>query len=184
MTMGEARPSTPAAPGAAYAQGERQETPGRAERSEAESKHAMVFELSCNLDDCTGQLVARAIEQALAAGALDAWAVPCTMKKGRPGLVLSALAPADRRDAVARALLAETTTLGVRWRGVDRIELAREHVSVETAYGPVRIKVGRLGGEVLSAQPEHDDCLARAREGGVPLKEVLAAALAAWRAAR
>jgi len=143
-----------------------------------------VLELSCNLDDCTGQLVARAIEQALAAGALDAWATPCTMKKGRPGLVLSALAPSERREAVARALLAETTTLGVRMRPVERIELAREHVAVETAYGPVRVKVGRLGEDILSAQPEHDDCLARAGERGVPLKEVIAAALAAWRATR
>ncbi|HET9593988.1 MAG TPA: nickel pincer cofactor biosynthesis protein LarC [Anaeromyxobacteraceae bacterium] len=211
MTLGEVCPSTPAAPGAAYAQGERQDSPARAEsfdsglapvrpeRSEAESKgeahaqdrlraaeskHAEVFELSCNLDDCTGQLVARAIEQALAVGALDAWAVPCTMKKGRPGLVLSALAPAGRREAVARALLAETTTLGVRMRPVERIELAREHVEVETVYGAVRIKVGRLGDDVLSAQPEHDDCLQRARERGVPLKEVLAAALAAWRGTR
>jgi uncharacterized protein (TIGR00299 family) protein len=193
MTMGEVRPSTPVAAGATYAQGERTGTPGpecadtpsaRAERSEAESKLDPVLELSCNLDDCTGQLVARAIEQALAAGALDAWAVPCTMKKGRPGLVLSALAPAERREAVARALLAETTTLGVRMRPVERIELAREHVEVETPYGPVRVKVGRLGGEILSAQPEHDDCLARARERGAPLKEVIAAALAAWRETR
>ena len=141
-----------------------------------------VLELSCNLDDCTGQLVARAIEQALGAGALDAWAVPCTMKKGRPGLVLSALAPAERCQAVARTFLAETTTLGVRFRPVDRIELSRERVAVETAYGPVRIKVGRLGDEILGAHPEHDDCVARAGERGVPLKEVMAAALAAWRA--
>jgi pyridinium-3,5-bisthiocarboxylic acid mononucleotide nickel chelatase len=141
-----------------------------------------VLELSCNLDDCTGQLVARAIEQALGAGALDAWAAPCTMKKGRPGLVLSALAPAEKCEAVARTFLAETTTLGVRFHPVDRIELSREHVAVETAYGPVRIKVGRLGDEILGAHPEHDDCAARAGERGVPLKEVMAAALAAWRA--
>jgi pyridinium-3,5-bisthiocarboxylic acid mononucleotide nickel chelatase len=143
-----------------------------------------VLELSCNLDDCSGQLVARALAQALAAGALDAWAVPCTMKKGRPGLVLSALAPVSRREAVVRAFLSETTTLGVRLRPVERVELERDHAAVETAYGRMRIKVGRLGGEVLSAHPEHDDCLARADERGVPLKEVMAAALAAWRATR
>jgi uncharacterized protein (DUF111 family) len=106
------------------------------------------------------------------------------MKKGRPGLVLSALAPEGRRAAVARAFLSETTTLGVRSRPVERIELDREQVTVETAYGPVRVKLGRLAGELLSAHPEHDDCLARAEERGVPLKEVMAAALAAWRASR
>ncbi len=136
--------------------------------------------LEANLDDCPGQLVARAIEAALEEGALDAWAAPVTMKKGRPGLVLSALAPVARREEVARALLRETTTLGVRFRAVERMELARELHTVETPYGPVRIKVGRLGGEVLNAHPEWDDCAVRAREHGVPVKRVLEEAAAAW----
>jgi len=143
-----------------------------------------IFQLELNLDDCPGQLVARAIEAALEAGALDAWAAPCTMKKGRPGLVLAALAPLARRDAVAEALLAETTSLGLRYWPVDRIELERELVPVETEHGPVRVKVGRREGKVLSAHPEYEDCAARARERGVPVKEVMAAAQAAWRAQR
>jgi uncharacterized protein (TIGR00299 family) protein len=141
-----------------------------------------VWELSANLDDATGQMVARAIEAALEAGALDAWAVPCTMKKGRPGLVLGALAAAAARDAVARAIARETTTLGVRFRPVERLELARAHETVATPWGPIRVKIGRLDGAVLQAQPEHDDCLAAAKASGVPLKDVLYAALAAWAA--
>ena len=140
--------------------------------------------LEANLDDCPGQLVARAIEAALASGALDAWATPCTMKKGRPGVVLSALAPEELRDRVARVFLAETTTLGVRTRTVERVELGRELVPVETAYGTVRVKLGKLGGEVVGAHPEYEDCAARARERGVPVKEVMAAAMAAWRGGR
>jgi uncharacterized protein (TIGR00299 family) protein len=140
--------------------------------------------LEVNLDDCPGQLVARAIEAALAAGALDAWASPCTMKKGRPGIVLSGLAPEERRDAVAMAFLTETTTLGVRMRSVDRVELERELVAVDTPYGGVRVKVGRLGGKPMGAHPEYEDCAARAREQGVAVKEVMAAAMAAWRAGR
>jgi uncharacterized protein (TIGR00299 family) protein len=140
--------------------------------------------LEANLDDCPGQLVARAIEAALAAGALDAWAAPLTMKKGRPGLLLGALSPGDRRDAVARVLLDETTTLGVRFHAVDRVELDRELVPVATAYGEVRVKVARRGTTTVGAHPEYDDCLARAREHGVPVKEVLAAAAAAFRAGR
>jgi len=136
--------------------------------------------LEANLDDCPGQLVARAIEAALEEGALDAWAAPVTMKKGRPGLVLSALAPVARREQVAGALLRETTTLGVRFRAVERMELDRELHTVETRYGPVRVKVGRLGGEVLNARPEWDDCAVRAREHGVPVKRVLEEAAAAW----
>jgi uncharacterized protein (DUF111 family) len=165
MTLGDAVPARAAAGG----------EPGPQGRPDP------LLLLEANLDDCPGQLVARAIEAALEEGAVDAWATPCTMKKGRPGLVLAALAPASGRDAVARAFAAETTTLGVRFRAVDRLELDRAHEAVETAYGPIRVKVGRLGGEVLGAHPEHDDCLAAARAHRVPLKEVMAAALAAWR---
>jgi pyridinium-3,5-bisthiocarboxylic acid mononucleotide nickel chelatase len=143
-----------------------------------------LYVLEANLDDCPGQLVARAIEAALAAGALDAWAAPLTMKKGRPGLLLGALATADRRDAVARVLVDETTTLGVRFHAVDRIELDRELVPVATPYGEVRVKVARRGEATVGAHPEYEDCLARAREHGVPVKEVLAAAAAAFRGSR
>jgi hypothetical protein len=106
------------------------------------------------------------------------------MKKGRPGLLLGALSSGDRRDAVARVLLDETTTLGVRFHSVDRIELDRELVPVATAYGEVRVKVARRGSTTVGAHPEYDDCLARALEHGVPVKEVLAAAAAAFRAGR
>ena len=140
-----------------------------------------VWQVELNLDDCPGELVARAIEVALDEGALDAWAVPCTMKKGRPGLVLGALVTADRREAVARGLVAETTSLGARWFPVERLELDRALEPVETAYGTVRVKVGRRQGAVVNAHPEYEDCAARAREHGVPVKEVLAAALAEWR---
>jgi uncharacterized protein (TIGR00299 family) protein len=140
--------------------------------------------LEANLDDCPGQLVARAIEAALEAGALDAWAAPLTMKKGRPGILLGALCEEGRRAAVTAALFAETPTLGVRRHGVERDELDRALVAVETAHGEVRVKVASLGGRVLGAHPEYDDCLARAKERGVPVREVMAAALAAWRGAK
>jgi pyridinium-3,5-bisthiocarboxylic acid mononucleotide nickel chelatase len=135
--------------------------------------------LEANLDDCTGQLVARAIEAALEAGALDAWAAPLTMKKGRPGVLLGALCEEARRAPVTAALFAETTTLGVRRHRVEREVLGRRVDTVETAYGPVRVKIALLGEREVGAQPEYDDCLARARERGVAVREVMAAALAA-----
>jgi hypothetical protein len=140
--------------------------------------------LETNLDDSTGQMVARAMEAALEAGALDAWAAPITMKKGRPAVLVAALADEARRAAVTRVLFAETTTLGVRRTRIDRDVLAREVRTVETAHGRVRVKVALLDGVELGAQPEHDDCLALAREKGVALREVIAAALAAHRAGR
>jgi hypothetical protein len=139
--------------------------------------------LETNLDDAPGQLVARAIEAALEAGALDAWAAPLTMKKGRTGVLLGALCDEGRRAAVTRVFLTETTTLGVRWHRVGRLEAARELVEVETPYGRVRVKVGRLEGRLLGAHPEYEDCAGRAREHGVAVREVMAAAQAAWRAA-
>jgi len=140
--------------------------------------------LETNLDDSTGQIVARAMDAALEAGALDAWAAPITMKKGRPGVIVAALVEDGRRAAVTRVLFAETTTLGIRRRRVERDVLAREVRTVETRHGAVRVKVALLDGVELGAQPEHDDCLALAREKGVALREVIQAAIAAYRGAR
>jgi pyridinium-3,5-bisthiocarboxylic acid mononucleotide nickel chelatase len=140
--------------------------------------------LECNLDDCTGQLVARAIEAALEAGALDAWAAPLTMKKGRPGILVGALCEEGQRAAVTRVLLTETTTLGVRRHAVLRDAVERALEEVETPYGAVRVKVARLDGREVGAHPEYDDCLLRAKERGVPVREVMAAAIAAHRARR
>jgi uncharacterized protein (TIGR00299 family) protein len=144
----------------------------------AEAMDAVLLET--NLDDATGQEVARALERALAEGALDAWAAPVTMKKGRPGLVVSVLArPGDvaRLEAV---LFSETTTLGVRRCPVARTVLAREHVTVATPWGPVRVKV-RQTSAGREAAPEHDDCLRVATAHGLPLREVQEAARRAWR---
>jgi len=139
--------------------------------------------LEANLDDLSPQLVAAALEAVLAAGAADAWIAPVTMKKGRPGHLLGAVVPEGARAAVEEALFQETSTLGVRAHRVERSVLDREVVEVATRYGPVRVKLGRRGGAVVNAAPEFEDCRVRAKEHGVAVKEVLAAALAAWRSA-
>jgi pyridinium-3,5-bisthiocarboxylic acid mononucleotide nickel chelatase len=135
--------------------------------------------LEANLDDCTGELIARAIEAALEAGALDAWAAPLTMKKGRPGVMLGALTAEGRRAGVTAALFAETTTLGVRRHRVERDALDRRTEEVETGYGSVRVKIALLGGREIGVHPEYEDCAARAREKGVAVRVVMAAAVAA-----
>jgi uncharacterized protein (TIGR00299 family) protein len=140
--------------------------------------------LETNLDDASGQIIARAIDAALEAGALDSWAAPITMKKGRPAVLLAALVDEGHRAAVTRVLFTETPTLGVRRRRVERDVLLREVRTVDTAHGRVRVKVALLEGREVGAQPEHDDCLAIAREKGLPLREVIAAALAAHRTGR
>jgi uncharacterized protein (TIGR00299 family) protein len=140
------------------------------------------FVLEANLDDLSPQLAAVALEAALQAGALDAWIAPVTMKKGRPGHLLGALVPEGAREAVAAALFRETTTLGLRAHRIERTVLERELVLVQTAYGPVRMKLGRQGGRIVNAAPEFEDCAGAAREHRVAVKEVMAAAIAAFRA--
>ena len=137
--------------------------------------------LEANLDDLSPQLVASAFEAVLLAGAADAWIAPVTMKKGRPGHLLGAVVPEAARAAVEEAIFRETSSLGVRAYRIERSVLDREVVEVATPYGPVRFKVARRGGVEMNAAPEFEDCRTRARERGVAVKEVVGAAIAAWR---
>lgn len=138
-----------------------------------------VFELSTNLDHVAPTVLASAVDAAFAAGALDAFVVPCTMKKGRPAHLLTALVPASRREAVENALFAETGTLGIRRVAVERTVLEREHVTVDTSFGAIRVKLGRSRGRVTSCVPEFEDCRAAAERAGAPVAAVIDAARAA-----
>lgn len=130
-----------------------------------------VVELAVNLDDATGEQVGAAIDRLMAAGALDVWATPITMKKGRPGITLSVLARDSDRDALARQLLVDTGSFGVRVRPWDRIVLDREWHTRETRLGTIQLKAGSLHGEPITVKPEHDDVLALAQSADVSLHE-------------
>jgi uncharacterized protein (TIGR00299 family) protein len=136
-----------------------------------------VVELRCNLDDVTGELVAYTIEQLLAAGALDAWATPLVMKKGRPAVQLSCLAYPTDRDALAQLILHETPTFGVRWETNERCIAERQIVQVETTWGRVRLKQKLIGGKVVSSTPEYDDCADLARATGVSFAQIYQSAI-------
>lgn len=137
-----------------------------------------VVVLETNLDDFSPELVPDAVERCFAAGALDVWTTPAQMKKGRPGFVLSVLARPDARSAVARAILEQTSALGVRVSRLERYELEREERSVEVSGASVRVKLGLLDGRVVNVAPEHDDCVLAARVTGRSVKSVWAEALA------
>lgn len=143
----------------------------------------LLWVLEANLDDLSPQLAAVALEAALKAGANDAWIAPVTMKKGRPGHLFGALAADAVRPAVEAAIFRETSTLGIRATRAERTALDRELIEVQTAYGPVRVKTGRLAGRLLNAAPEFEDCRRAAEEHGVAVKEVMAAAISAFRGA-
>jgi pyridinium-3,5-bisthiocarboxylic acid mononucleotide nickel chelatase len=133
--------------------------------------------LEANLDDMNPQLFSYVQQKLLSAGALDAFGVPVQMKKGRPGIVFTVLASPSDAEALARILLTETTTLGVRMRQEQRRILEREHVTVQSPWGPIRVKLGRLQGEVVNCAPEFEDCRRIAESTGVPLKAVLQEAM-------
>lgn len=146
--------------------------------TEAMRPTGRVVLLETNLDDFSPELVPDAVERCFAAGALDVWTVPAQMKKGRPGFVLSVLARPGVEGEIARALLEETTALGVRVSRLDRYELEREERVVEVSGGTVRVKVGTLDGRVVNLAPEHDDCAAVAKSARRAVKSVWAEALA------
>jgi uncharacterized protein (TIGR00299 family) protein len=136
--------------------------------------------LEANVDDMTGELAAHTIALLIEAGALDAWAAPITMKKGRPGLVLSALGRASGADALSALILRETTSLGVRRLPAARLERPRHIVEVDTRFGRIPVKVSEGPYGPPQAKPEFDACERAARSSGVPVREVLAEAVAAW----
>ena len=146
-----------------------------------------VMLLEANIDDMSGELVAPLCEALAEAGAVDVWSASILMKKGRPAVQVSALAPPDAAAAVERAFFRNSTTLGLRRRRLERVVLARSFVKVPTPHGQVRVKLAALDGEVLGAHPEFDDCRRLAARARVPVRDVVAAASAAaraWLAAR
>jgi uncharacterized protein (DUF111 family) len=140
--------------------------------------------LETEIDDMSPQLLGPLGDRLLGAGARDFYFTPIHMKKGRPGVLVTVLVDREGREAVEETLFAETTTLGVRGQVWERTVLDREVVPVDTTYGVIGVKVGRRGERVYNAQPEFEDCERAARAQGVPLKEVWAAALAAYRRER
>jgi uncharacterized protein (DUF111 family) len=138
-----------------------------------ESTTVMVLE--ANIDDSTPQVLGYAMDRLFAAGALDVTLQPLLMKKNRQGSLLSVIARPEDQETLAKIILEETTTLGLRIYAAERRVQARSEVVVETPFGKVRMKVTAQG-----VSPEYDDCRALAAEKGVPLKKVLAEAQFAY----
>ena len=132
--------------------------------------------LETNLDNATGEQLGYAMERLFAAGALDVWHTPVQMKKQRPGVILSALGPAELESALAEVFLRDTPTLGVRIRPVGRYVAERDTVTAETEYGPLRVKRKWLAGEMVSAAPEYEDVAGAALAYGVGWSAVADAA--------
>jgi uncharacterized protein (DUF111 family) len=149
------------------------------ERSVHDWETDTIVTLQTNLDDISSELLGRFMEQALAAGALDVFYAPIQMKKNRPGVLLSVLCGSGDADKFAEMILRETTAFGVRRHTSERRKLKREVRRVQTSFGEVEVKIGRLDGKAIQIAPEFESCRRLAESAGVPLKQIYEAALKA-----
>lgn len=143
----------------------------RAFLGETENAGDQIVELSCNLDDMTGEDIGFASEQLMAAGALDVFTAPIQMKKNRPGILLHCLCRPEDAEKMAGLIFAHTTTIGIRRAEYDRYTLMRREETLETPYGSIRAKVSE-GYGVRRCKPEYEDLAAAAKQHGVSLAEV------------
>jgi pyridinium-3,5-bisthiocarboxylic acid mononucleotide nickel chelatase len=148
-------------------------TASQAEREPAGLDSDQVYVLETNLDDVPPEIIGYCYETLLAAGALDVFTTPIMMKKNRPGVLLSVLAPLEKVAVLEDILFRETMTLGVRRYLTHRHKLFRRACTVQTQWGPVQGKLGWREGEPPVFSPEYEDCARIARQHGVALREVV-----------
>ncbi|MGE3174483.1 MAG: nickel pincer cofactor biosynthesis protein LarC [Planctomycetota bacterium] len=139
----------------------------------APSSPTAVDELQCQLDTATGEQIGWLLDEALSRGAVDAFAQPVQMKKGRPGWLLTVLVDPGRAEALTTMLLEESSTLGVRRHRVDRAVLERWQERRDTALGAVVFKCARLPSGAAVARPEDDEVRRLCGELGIGRAEVL-----------
>lgn len=130
-----------------------------------------ILELVCNIDDMTPEALAFACARLLELGALDVYTTPGQMKKGRPGWVLTALCEPGGEGELAKAILAQTTTNGLRVRPCEKYFLTPQMDRVDTRWGPVRVKRAS-GFGVTHVKPEYDDVAAIAKAESLPFAAV------------
>lgn len=131
-----------------------------------------VWMLEANMDDISGELLGYTLEKLIALGALDVYYTPIHMKKNRPGILLTVLCTLEHRAVLEALILNETTTLGLRRHAVDRTTMHRQNSTVETVWGPVKIKIASWQ-DIIKTTPEYEDCRRIAHEAGIPLRQVM-----------
>jgi pyridinium-3,5-bisthiocarboxylic acid mononucleotide nickel chelatase len=128
--------------------------------------------IETNIDTMTGEALGGLMERLLASGALDVAYTPLHMKKNRPAVMLTMICRVEDEDPLTQLLLSESNTLGVRMQHMQRRKARRAQQSIETPFGKMMVKVKMLGGRVISAAPEYEECRRVAQEQSLPLEEV------------
>ncbi len=144
-------------------------------------EHDEVWVLEANIDDASGELIGHVTEKLQEAGALDVFCTAISMKKNRPGTQISVICRLTDATKLENILFQESTTFGVRRHICHRSILAREHQTVATPFGSIRVKVGYFDGRAMSWSVEFEDCRQAAEQYQVTAKEVIAAATAGYR---
>lgn len=138
---------------------------------ETDEQKERIIELVCNLDDMTPEELGFTMEELFRLGALDVYFTSIGMKKSRPGVMLTCMCRADKRDEMLRCIFKHTTTLGVREYVCNRYSLTRSIDTVQTEYGAVRIKKAE-GYGVKRSKAEYDDLAKLARENDTTIAEI------------
>ena len=137
----------------------------------ADSRTDAPILLETNIDDMSPEIYGYLIDRLFEAGARDAFLTPVIMKKGRPGIQLTVLADPNKETELTELIFLETTTLGIRRMPVQRHLLERHSDTLQTPFGPVRVKIATIGGK-QRVSPEYDDCARIAREKHLPILDV------------
>jgi pyridinium-3,5-bisthiocarboxylic acid mononucleotide nickel chelatase len=135
--------------------------------------------METGIDDMNPQIYDYLMEKLLHMGVMDVFLVPVHMKKNRPGVLLTVLCKVEMVNKIIDFLIAETTTIGVRWRIDQRMKAQREIRKGKTTHGDIRFKVAKIGDRTVNVSPEYEDCKRLAIKENIPLKNVLDAARSA-----
>jgi len=141
-------------------------------RDTAEGGGDHIWLLETNLDDMTGEEVGFCTEKLFEAGALDVFITPIQMKKGRPGVKVTALCGPERLGELEAAMWSHTSTLGIRRSLWQRSQLRRTLTVVQTQWGEVTLKLACMEGRTVRCEPEYEDCRRIAEAHGVSLRQV------------
>lgn len=128
--------------------------------------------IETNIDDMNPQLYEYVTQLLFDKGALDVWITQIYMKKGRPGVLLSAICPLNKEKEIANTILCETTTLGVRVSETKRMKVIHKKKRIKTKFGPIQVKIGLLNGKLVNILPEYEECKRIAKTHHIPIKTV------------